>query len=73
MPDCQHPLYSFSRNELFFVTSHFENFIDCVRSRERPRCNEDEAFQEAVTSVMSVVAYKEQRLVSWDPVNQVLV
>lgn len=73
MPDCGNPVYSLTRNDHFYVTSHFENFIDCVRSRERTRCNEDEAFEEAVTSVMSVIAYKEQRPVSWDPVKQILV
>ena len=68
------PLYKFSRDENdFYVTSHFENFLNCVRSREKPRCNEDMAFQEAVTAVMSVRAYKEQRMVRWDSDKQQIV
>jgi hypothetical protein len=37
-----------------------------VRERRRARCNEDEAFIEAVTFIMSEVAYREKRLVRWD-------
>jgi hypothetical protein len=44
-----------------------QNFIDCVRSRERTRCNEDDGFDEAVTLVMSVISYREKRMVTWDP------
>jgi predicted dehydrogenase len=67
------PLYSFSRGQGFYVSSHFQNFIDCVRSRERTRCNEDDAFEEAVTAVMSVVAYRERRMVRWDPGSQEII
>lgn len=71
--DCGTPLYSFARDEQSYATSHFQNFIDCVRSRQKTRCNEDAAFEEAVTSIMSVIAYKEKRLVRWDPVKQEIV
>jgi predicted dehydrogenase len=64
------PLYRFSRSDKLYVTGHFQNFLDCVRSRGRTRCNEDEAFQEAVTAIMSVKAYKERRMVRWDPLSQ---
>jgi len=47
-----------------------QNFINCVRSREKPRCHIDVAFEEAVTAIMSVIAYKEKRQVTWDPVRQ---
>jgi len=67
------PLYTFSRGDRMYVTSHFQNFIDCVRSREKPRCNEDDAFEEAVTLVMSVIAYQERRMVTWDHVKQDIV
>jgi predicted dehydrogenase len=46
--------------------SHMQDFIDSVRARRRPKCNEDEAFIEAVTFIMSVAAYREKRMVRWD-------
>ena len=46
--------------------SHMEDFIQCVKSRNKPKCNEDEAFVEAITCIMSVVAYKTKQTVSWD-------
>jgi predicted dehydrogenase len=53
--------------------NHMEDFCNCVRTRKKPKCNEDEAFIEAVTCIMSAVAYKERRLVRWDPVRQQVV
>jgi hypothetical protein len=52
---------------------HMQNFIDCVRTRERTRCNEDDGFEEAVTCIMSIIAFKEKREVKWDPVKQEVV
>lgn len=45
---------------------HFHDFLNCVRTREKPRCNEDEAFIEVATLLMSVEAYKQKRQVRWD-------
>jgi predicted dehydrogenase len=53
--------------------THMEDFLNCVRSRKRPKCNEDEAFVEAVTCIMSVIAYKEKRQVRWDALKQEVV
>ena len=54
-------------------TGHVQNFVDCIRTRGRTRCNEDDAFEEAVTCMMSTIAYKEKRQVSWDPVREEIV
>jgi predicted dehydrogenase len=67
------PVLGTTRDELPPMTSHLQNFIDCVRSRERTRCNEDDGFEEAVTLVMSVLAYRERRMVRWNPVSRRLV
>ncbi len=53
--------------------SHMDDFLHCIRTGERPRCNEDEAFVEVVTLLMSVVSYHEKRLVRWDPGNEQIV
>ncbi len=60
------PVLTFTRKD-GRMPSHMQNFFDCVRSRERTRCNEDDGFDEAVTLVMSVVSYREKRMVTWDP------
>jgi predicted dehydrogenase len=45
---------------------HLTDFLQCVRTREQPQCNEDEAFIEAVTLLMSFESYRQKRLVRWD-------
>jgi len=67
------PIYTYTGEPGLYFTSHMQNFINCVRSREKPRCHIDAAFEEAVTAIMSVIAYKEKRQVTWDPVRQEVV
>ena len=55
------------------VSNHVQNWIDCVRSGDTPRCGVDRAYDEAVTIVMSVESYFKERKVKWDPVNEVIV
>ena len=45
---------------------HLTDFFTCVRSRGRTQCNEDEAFVEVVTLLMSVEAWRQKRQVRWD-------
>jgi len=66
------PDYSVQRDEVE-VTSHWQNLIDSVRSRQRPRCHEDRAFEEAATIVMSVESYRRGQKVRWDAVNEQIV
>lgn len=66
------PDYAYKQGELT-VTSHMQNFVDCVRSRETPRCGVDRAFQEAVALIMSVESYRRDQKVKWDPVKEVIV
>ena len=66
------PVYSMKPGELE-VSSHMRNFIDCIRSSETPRCGIQRAWEEAVTVVMSVEAYRQERKVRWDPVHERIV
>lgn len=52
---------------------HMQDFLNCVRTRQKPRCNEDEAFIETATFLMSVHALREKRQVRWDPEKQDIV
>ena len=55
------------------VSSHWQDFVDCIRTRQKPRCHVDAAFEEAVTVVMSIEAYRRRREVRWDPVKEEIV
>lgn len=55
------------------VSSHMENFLECVRTRQEPRCGVDRAFEEAVAIVMSVESYFQGRKVRWDPERERIV
>jgi hypothetical protein len=66
------PDYSMKPGELK-ISNHMENFIECVRSRQQPRCGIDRAFEEGVTIAMSVEAYHRERKVRWDPVKEEIV
>jgi predicted dehydrogenase len=66
------PDYEMKPGELA-VSTHMRDFIDCIRSGQRPRCDIDRAWEEAVTIVMSVEAYKRERKVRWDPVKEEIV
>ncbi len=59
------PDYRFQKGELE-VTSHMEDFFECVRSRALPRCHVDRAFEEAVAILMTVEAFRQERQVKWD-------
>lgn len=54
-------------------SDHMKNFFDCVRSRELPRCHVGRAFEEAVTIMMSVEAYRREKKVRWDPEKEEIV
>jgi len=55
------------------LPSHMQDFFNCVRSRKKTRCNEDEAFIEAATLILSVEAYKQERKVRWDAAKEEIV
>lgn len=67
------PYQPLTKVDQWKVTSHWQNLIDRVRTRQRPRCHEDRAFEEAATIVMSVESHKRGRNVKWDPVREEVV
>jgi predicted dehydrogenase len=66
------PEFSFASNDARGA-DHMRNFIDCVRSRELPRCNVQRAWEEAVTIMMSVESYRREKKVRWDAVTETIV
>ncbi len=67
----QIPDYSMKKDELQ-VSSHWQNFIDCVRSREMPRCGVNRAFEEAAAIFLSVESYKRNAKVRWDAASETI-
>lgn len=66
------PAYTFKKGDLE-VTTHWQDFVDAVRKRTRPRCHVDHAFQEVATLCMSLESYRQERKVRWDPVKEEIV
>lgn len=67
------PFKEFDANATEPLPSHMQDFINCMRNRQKPIDNEDEAFVEAVTCIMSVISYFEERMVKWDAERQEIV
>ena len=55
------------------MRDHMQDFFNCVRPREKPRCNEDKAFIETAVLIMSLEAYKQKRTMRWDKENEAIV
>lgn len=60
------PTFAFDPASAASQPTHMEDFLQCVRTRQQPRCNPEQAFVECATLVMSVEAYKQKRQVRWD-------
>lgn len=52
---------------------HITDFLQSVRTRERPSCNEDEAFIETAVLMMSQESYRLKRQVRWDAENEEII
>jgi len=49
---------------------HVKEWIDCIRTGEKPSCDIDRGFEEAITCHMATKSYLEGRRVEWDPVQK---
>ncbi len=48
------------------LDEHMENFVECMRTREKPRCHPEIAARAAVTAHLGNIAYKTGRRITWD-------
>ncbi|MCK4629763.1 MAG: Gfo/Idh/MocA family oxidoreductase [Sedimentisphaerales bacterium] len=67
------PIYRYKPSKELRWPNHMENFLQCVRTGEKPRCHEDEAFIETATFLMSSESYHKKRQVRWDPDKEEIV
>lgn len=51
---------------------HRKNFIDCVRSRQRPTCHMEIAYAGMVTLCLADLSYKHSIVAQFDPVKRVM-
>jgi hypothetical protein len=52
---------------------HITNFLDCMRTREKPTLDVDTGLHAQVTISMAVQSYREGRVLYWDDKNQKVV
>jgi len=52
---------------------HMDNWLGCLRTREQPTLNADRAYQVMVPIALSVVAYRQGRVVYFDPKKEKVV
>lgn len=50
-----------------------QDFLNCVRTREKPLCDEDEAFIETAVIAMSMESYRRKKQVRWDVAKEEIV
>ncbi len=49
---------------------HMQNWLDCIRSRERPTLDVDTGYKTQVAIALAVAAYREQKVKLFDPVKE---
>jgi predicted dehydrogenase len=55
------------------VDGHMANFLDCVRSREKPRLDVDTGYRAQVTISMAVQSFREGKVLYFDPKKEEVV
>ncbi len=51
--------------------NHHANWFECIRTRRRPNCDEEIGHRSASLGHLSIIAYKLQRSLKWDPAKEV--
>jgi predicted dehydrogenase len=52
-------------------TGHANNFVDCIRTRQRPICNEDVAHHSVNAVLLGGIVKQLKRPLRWDPVAEI--
>jgi hypothetical protein len=50
--------------------NHHANWLDCIRTRRRPSCDEEIGHRGASLGHLTIIAYKLGRSLKWDPVRE---
>lgn len=49
---------------------HWTNFLDCLKTRERPNSDIEKCFRSSATCLLGNIAYRSHRLIDWDDRNK---
>jgi predicted dehydrogenase len=52
---------------------HFDNFLDCVRTRQQPNCHADLGYRTLIATDLSVRSYRNGKMYYFDPDKEVVV
>jgi len=52
------------------LDAHMVNFVECIKTREQPKCSRAVAARAAITAHLGNVAYKTGRRLTWDDATQ---
>jgi len=52
------------------LDAHMENFVECIKTREQPRCNAAVAARAAITAHLGNIAFRTGRRLTWDDATQ---
>jgi hypothetical protein len=52
------------------LDAHMVNFVECIKTREQPKCNAAVAARAAVTAHLGNIAFKTGRRLTWDDAAQ---
>ncbi len=50
--------------------NHHANWFECIRTRQQPSCNEEIGHRSASLGHLTIIAYKLQRSLKWDPIRE---
>lgn len=53
--------------------AHFKNLMDCVRSRQEPRCSVDLAYPVMVALALGEMSYRENKMMRFDPATKKII
>jgi len=51
-------------------TEHMKDFLECVRTRRKPFCSIEDAFQSTTAVHLAMIAYETRSVVEWDGVKE---
>jgi predicted dehydrogenase len=66
-----HEMGMVSREVNSGANDHHANWFQCIRTRQRPSCQEEIGHRTASVGHLAMISYKLGRSLQWDPVNEV--
>jgi hypothetical protein len=62
-----------SREVAIGANNHHANWLQCIRTRGRPSCDEEIGHRSASLGHLAIIAYKLERSLKWDPVKETFI